>query len=105
MIYRCEDRTCNYWGEGAELPEKCPECGRRLLRVAEADLTGDDWTALGNYWSDGEKADKARMVACFRKAAYLGSAWGACNLGICMEQGDGVEADPTQDFWMYQQAM
>lgn len=45
------------------------------------------------------------MAECFRKAAYLGSAWGTCNLGICMEQGDGVERNPEQAFWLYSQAM
>lgn len=105
MIYHCEDRTCNYWDEGEKLPERCPQCGRKLLRANEADMTGDDWTALGNTLWDAEASDKKRMVDCFRKAAYLGSAWGVCNLGICMEQGNGVEADPVQAFWLYQQAV
>lgn len=87
MIYHCEDYTCNYWDEGEKLPERCPQCGRKLLRANEADMTGDDWTALGNTLWDAEASDKKRMVDCFRKAAYLGSAWGVCNLGICMEQG------------------
>ena len=47
MIYHCEDHTCNYWDEGEKLPERCPQCGRKLLRANEADMTGDDWTALG----------------------------------------------------------
>lgn len=98
MIYHCEDHTCNYWDEGEKLPERCPQCGRKLLRANEADMTGDDWTALGNTLWDAEASDKKRMVDCFRKAAYLGSAWGVCNLGICMEQGNGVEADPVQAF-------
>ena len=105
MIYHCEDHTCNYWDEGEKLPERCPQCGRKLLRANEADMTGDDWTALGNTLWDAEASDKKRMVDCFRKAAYLGSAWGVCNLGICMEQGNGVEADPVQAFWLYQQAV
>ena len=105
MIYHCEDYTCNYWDEGEKLPERCPQCGRKLLRANEADMTGDDWTALGNTLSDAEASDKKRMVDCFRKAAYLGSAWGVCNLGICMEQGNGVEADPVQAFWLYRQAV
>lgn len=105
MIYHCEDHTCNYWDEGEKLPERCPQCGRKLLRANEADMTGDDWTALGNTLWDAEASDKKRMVDCFRKAAYLGSAWGVCNLGICMEQGNGVEADPVQAFWLYRQAV
>ena len=105
MIYHCEDHTCNSWDEGEKLPERCPQCGRKLLRANEADMTGDDWTALGNTLWDAEASDKKRMVDCFRKAAYLGSAWGVCNLGICMEQGNGVEADPVQAFWLYQQAV
>ena len=93
MIYHCEDHTCNYWDEGEKLPERCPQCGRKLLRANETDMTGDDWTALGNTLWDAEASDKKRTVDCFRKAAYLGSAWGVYNLGICMEQGNGVEAD------------
>ena len=73
MIYHCEDHTCNYWDEGEKLPERCPQCGRKLLRANEADMTGDDWTALGNTLWDAEASDKKRMVDCFRKAAYLGS--------------------------------
>ena len=37
MIYHCEDHTCNYWDEGEKLPERCPQCGRKLLRANEAD--------------------------------------------------------------------
>ena len=33
MIYHCEDHTCNYWDEGEKLPERCPQCGRKLLRA------------------------------------------------------------------------
>ena len=54
MIYHCEDHTCNYWDEGEKLPERCPQCGRKLLRANEADMTGDDWTALGNTLWDAE---------------------------------------------------
>ena len=38
MIYHCEDHTCNYWDEGEKLPERCPQCGRKLLRANEAAL-------------------------------------------------------------------
>ena len=106
MIYRCENEQCDYWGESTALPEQCPLCGAALEPVAEQAMTGDDWAALGSGWMDcREEAGKARMVECFRRAAYLGSAWGACNLGICLEQGIGVEADARQAFWLYQQAM
>ena len=106
MIYRCENEQCDYWGESTALPEKCPLCGAALEPVAEQAMTGDDWAALGSGWMDcREEAGKARMVECFRRAAYLGSAWGTCNLGICLEQGIGVEADARQAFWLYQQAM
>ena len=60
MIYHCEDHTCNYWDEGEKLPERCPQCGRKLLRANEADMTGDDWTALGNTLWDAEASDKKR---------------------------------------------
>ena len=56
MIYRCGDRTCNFWGEGAEKPERCPRCGRKLLIVDEAEMSGDDWAALGASWMDAEMA-------------------------------------------------
>ena len=57
MIYHCEDHTCNYWDEGEKLPERCPQCGRKLLRANEADMTGDDWTALGNTLWDAEASE------------------------------------------------
>ena len=105
MIYHGVDRACHYWGEGDELPAQCPQCGQQLLSADESAMTGDDWTALGSFWSDCGEGGKKRMVACFQKAAYLGSAWGVCNLAICTEQGDGVAADPEQAFWLYQQAV
>ena len=68
-------------------------------------MSGDDWANLGNFWMDQGDSGKKRMVECFRKAAYYGSALGACNLGICLEQGNGVEANPEEAFWLYQQAI
>ena len=67
-------------------------------------MTGDDWSALGVFWISRPDR-KERGLACFRRSAGMGSGWGTCNLGICMEQGLGVEADPRQAFWLYQQAV
>ena len=106
MIYRCSSKDCGYWCEGEMLEgAACPWCGKELLRAEEKNMSGDDWAALGGFWSEQGAKGKARMAECFRKAAYLGSAWGTCNLGICMEQGDGVERNPEQAFWLYSQAM
>ena len=106
MIYRCSSKDCGYWCEGEMLEgAACPWCGKELLRAEEKNMSGDDWAALGGFWSEQGAKGKTRMAECFRKAAYLGSAWGTCNLGICMEQGDGVERNPEQAFWLYSQAM
>lgn len=104
MIFRCSDQGCGYFGEGPRLPEFCPRCGKRMLQAAEGEMTGDDWSALGVFWISRPDG-KERGLACFRRSAGMGSGWGTCNLGICMEQGLGVEADPRQAFWLYQQAV
>lgn len=104
MIFRCSDQGCGYFGEGPRLPEFCPRCGKRMLQAAEGEMTGDDWSALGVFWISRPDG-KERGLACFRRSAGMGSGWGTCNLGICMEQGIGVEADPRQAFWLYQQAV
>lgn len=104
MIFRCSDQGCGYFGEGPRLPEFCPRCGKRMLQAAEGEMTGDDWSALGVFWISRPNG-KERGLACFRRSAGMGSGWGTCNLGICMEQGLGVEAAPRQAFWLYQQAV
>ena len=104
MIFRCSDQGCGYFGEGPRLPEFCPRCGKRMLQAAEGEMTGDDWSALGVFWISRPDG-KERGLACFRRSAGMGSGWGTCHLGICMEQGLGVEADPRQAFWLYQQAV
>lgn len=76
MIYHCEDHTCNYWDEGEKLPERCPQCGRKLLRANEADMTGDDWTALGNTLWDAEASDKSAWWIVFGKL-HISAAHGA----------------------------
>ena len=48
MIYRCENKECDYWGEGAALPERCPWCGGVLCSVQESEMKGDDWSSLGS---------------------------------------------------------
>ena len=103
MIYHCNNDGCNYWGEGEERLEHCPQCGGQLQEADEKKMSGDDWCALGIYWVEREDG-KERAYQYFRKAAQMGSAWGVCNLGLCMEQGIGVEADPRQAIWLYEQA-
>lgn len=68
-----------------------------MLQAAEGEMTGDDWSALGVFWISRPDG-KERGLACFRRSAGMGSGWGTCNLGICMEQGLGVEADPRPGF-------
>ena len=81
MIYRCSSKDCGYWCEGEMLEgAACPWCGKELLRAEEKNMSGDDWAALGGFWSEQGAKGKTRMAECFRKAAYLGSAWGTCNL-------------------------
>ena len=77
MIFRCSDQGCGYFGEGPR------------LQAAEGEMTGDDWSALGVFWISRPDG-KERGLACFRRSAGMGSGWGTCNLGICMEQGLGV---------------
>ena len=67
-------------------------------------MTGDDWSALGVFWISRPDG-KERGLACFPPPRRHGKWLGTCNLGICMEQGIGVEADPRQAFWLYQQAV
>ena len=82
MIYHCEDHTCNYWDEGEKLPERCPQCGRKLLRANEADMTGDDWTALGNTLWDAEEITDGAISS---KAMGMGLSLGvAVSLGLAM---------------------
>ena len=103
MIYHCVEKQCLFWGEGETLPEKCPKCGGALVQAEEKELSGHNWAALGAFWVEQDGHEK-RALECFRRAAALGSSWGVCNMGVCLEQGIGVEADPRQAFWLYQQA-
>ena len=93
---------CRFWGEGEVLPDACPG-------AAEADrgdrekMSGDDWCALGVFWIEQDGAEE-KAVSCFPPGRPAGQRLGACNLGLCLEQGTGVEADPRQAVWLYQQA-
>ena len=105
MIYCCTNEECLWFGEGYTLPEACPRCGQALEVRREEELTGDEWCRLGLYWTESEPADEEKALACFRRSAGLGSGWGTCNLGLCMEQGIGTQADPRQAVWLYKQAV
>ena len=104
MIYHCIKDDCRFWGEGDTLPERCPQCGAPLVQAEKGELTGDVWSALGVFWME-QDGHEDRALECFRRSARMGSGWGTCNLGLCMEQGIGVEADPRQAFWLYQQGV
>ena len=104
MIYHCVKDDCRFWGEGDAVPQRCPQCGAPLVQAKEGELTGDAWSALGVFWVE-QDGHEARALECFRKSAQMGSGWGTCNLGLCMEQGIGVKADPRQAVWLYQQAV
>ena len=93
MIYHCVKDDCRFWGEGDAVPQRCPQCGAPLVQAKEGELTGDAWSALGVFWVE-QDGHEARALECFRKSAQMGSGWGTCNLGLCMEQGIGVKADP-----------
>ena len=103
MLFHCTKEDCRFWGEGEVLPDACPRCGGALTAGDREKMSGDDWCALGVFWIEQDGAEE-KAVSCFRRAAQLGSGWGACNLGLCLEQGTGVEADPRQAVWLYQQA-
>lgn len=103
MLFHCTKGDCRFWGEGAAMPDACPRCGGALTAGERAKMSGDDWCALGVFWMEQDGAEE-KAVSCFRRAARLGSGWGACNLGLCLEQGTGIEADPRQAVWLYQQA-
>ena len=103
MLFHCTKEDCRFWGEGEVLPDACPRCGGALTVGDREKMTGDDWCALGVFWIEQDGAEE-KAVSCFRRSAQLGSGWGACNLGLCLEQGTGVEADPRQALWLYQQA-
>ena len=95
MIYRCSSKDCGYWCEGEMLEgAACPWCGKELLRAEEKNMSGDDWAALGGFWSEQGAKGKTRMAECFRKAAYLGSAWHLYGAGRWRgaEPGAGVLA-------------
>ena len=104
MIYHCVKEDCRFWGEGEALPGRCPRCGGPLAQAEESEMGGDDWSALGVFWVEQDGCEK-RALECFRRAARMGSGWGVCNLGLCMEQGLGIEADPRQAIWLYEQAV
>ena len=82
----------------------CPFCGGEATTMREEELTGKEWTELGVSWLELEPPQDAAGLKCFRKAALLGDPWGICNLGWCMEEGIGTEADPRQAVWLYRQA-
>ena len=105
MIYGCTNEECRWFGEGDTLPQACPHCGQALEERDEKDLTGDEWCRLGLFWTEAEPPQEEKALACFRRSAGLGSGWGTCNLGLCMEQGIGIEADPRQAVWLYKQAV
>ena len=82
----------------------CPECGHPMGAVPEAALTGKDWAMLGSWWIEGPRRDETQAYACFRRSAQVGDPCGISNLGWCLENGIGVEADPRQAVWLYEQA-
>ena len=90
MIYHCVKDDCRFWGEGDAVPQRCPQCGAPLVQAKEDELTGDAWSALGVFWVE-QDGHEARALECFRKSAQMGSGWGTCNLGLCMEQGIGTK--------------
>ena len=105
MIYRCSRPTCNFIAEQPQelVPGRCPVCQGRLESVQEQQLTAGEWTLLGIYHLEQSRRSQ-RAYQCFRKAAALGDAWGASNLGWCLESGTGCTADPAQALWLYEQA-
>lgn len=90
---------------GRHPADACPRCGQALKERWEEELTGDEWCRLGLYWTEEEPADDEKALACFRRSASLGSGWGTCNLGLCMEQGIGIQPDLRQAVWLYKQAV
>ena len=50
---------------------------------------------------NGKAKDLIKAYEYFFKAAELGSADGACNLGICCEYGQGIVKDPAAAFKWY----
>ena len=96
MIYSCTNEKCLWFGEGDTMPDACPRCGQAVKKRREEELTGDEWCHLGLYWTEAEPADDEKALACFRRSASLGSGWGTCNLGLCMEQGIGIQPDLRQ---------
>ena len=104
MYFRCTEKECGSFIEDDQMPEGCPQCAGSMAQVEEHELSGDDWSALGVFWA-GQRGGDGKALNCFRKSASMGSSWGVCNLGLCMEQGTGIEADPRQAFWLYQQAV
>ena len=104
MYYRCIQEECGCTIFADALPERCPLCGKSMFQIEENDMSGDDWCAYGVFLSN-RPGEEALAYQCFRKAAALGSSWGTCNLGLCLEQGVGVKADPKLAFWLYQQAV
>ena len=104
MIYRCTQEECPCIVEQEERPECCPDCGHTMEPAEEAQLSGREWALLGSYWIEGPARDEARALACFRHSAGMGEACGISNLGWCMENGVGIQADPRQAAWLYEQA-
>ena len=101
MIYRCTNPDCPCVIEQETRPACCPECGRTMAPVEEEALDGQQWVALGSFWAERGESGGARALTCFRRAAALGNVPGISNLGWCMENGVGTEADPRQAVWLY----
>ena len=82
MIYRCSSKDCGYWCEGEMLEgAACPWCGKELLRAEEKNMSGDDWAALGGFWS--EQGAKGKYGA----GRWRGAEPGAGVLAV--QPGDG----------------
>ena len=105
MIYRCTQEECPCIVEQEERPECCPDCGHTMEPAEEAQLSGREWALRGSYWAEYSAVrDEARVLSCFRRSAGMGDACGISNLGWCMENGVGFQADPRQAAWLYEQA-
>lgn len=99
--YRCENPECGYIAE--EEPDTCPRCGGTFfVPVEEEMLSGGDWVQLGNQAVDSGRDPDA--LACYQRAAAMGSLSGLTNLGWCLETGVGVAANPTHAVVLYAQA-
>ena len=89
-------------GACAPMFSGCDRLGRNFAKMKKGFRGGE---AGKKTKADSEaEPDDAETVMRYRKAAEHGEAWAQFNLGVCYEDGRGVEKDSEQAIYWYRKA-